>query len=381
MRRVLGLFVVATVVYIAATAFRFYVRKYYIFTVDYVRWTLTPTSAPPAGMPTHVFFLFTDHFEPDSDVDRVRRWGDRYRALASRHHDSDGRPLQHAWFYPGDQDAPEILSVLHELVGSGLGEVELHFHHTHDTEATLRTKLQFAIARFQEHGFLKTIDGRTCFAFIHGNWALDNSENGYHCGVSTELRLLRELGCFADFTFPSITTDAQPPWVNSIAAAKDDGRPKSYSRPLPVPTLFDKSADLMIFEGPLVLSPSWSVKHLFLDIEDGDIHAARPATPARVDDWIRANVHLAGRPDWVFVKVWGHSASTPDDADAALGSDFDRTLSYLETRYNDGRRYRLHYINPREAFNLAVAASRGATGDPRQYLQTPIPPYVANARR
>ena len=79
--------------------------------------------------------------------------------------------------------------------------------------------------------------------------------------------------------------------------------------------------------------------------------------------------------------MWGHSASTPGEADAALGSDFDRALSYLETRYNDGRRYRLHYINPREAFNLAVAASRGATGDPRQYLQTPIPPYVANARR
>ena len=113
-------------------------------------------------------------------------------------------------------------------------------------------------------------------------------------------------------------------------------------------------------------------------LEDGDIHPAIPATPARVDEWIRAGVQVPGRPDWIFVKVWGHSASTPGDADAALGPDFGRALSYLETAYNDGRSHRLHYITAREAYNLAVAAARGRQGPAHDYYDTPIPPCLAD---
>src|SRR5438874_1898332 len=237
------------IVYVAATVVRFYSRKYYIFAADYLRWTMTARAAAPAGKPTEVFFFFTDHYEPDSNAARVRTWGERYRALASRHHDAEGRSVQHSWFYPGEQGSPEVFSALHDLVAAGLGEVELHFHHDHDTEATLRAKLQRAIADFQTVGFLKTIDGRTNFAFIHGNWGLDNSNGPRFCGVATELKLLREIGCFADFTFPSIYWNAQPPFVNTIYAAHDDDQPKSYKRRLPLSSLFNGGSDLMIFEG------------------------------------------------------------------------------------------------------------------------------------
>jgi hypothetical protein len=164
-----------------------------------------------------------------------------------------------------------------------------------------------------------------------------------------------------------------------LYAAQDDEGPKSYARRLPLRSLFNGSADLMMFEGPLLFVPSWKVTHLFLDLEDGDIHPSTPLTPSRVDAWIRADVHVPERPDWIFVKVWGHSASTPADSDAALGPNFDRALSYLESHYNDGRRYRLHYVTAREAYNLAVAASRGLKGNAHQYFDTPIPPYVADA--
>jgi len=306
-RWVVAAIAAVAIAYVAATAARFYFRKYYIFAADYARWTTTARPARPAGTPIEVFFFFTDHYEPDSSADLVRKWADRYRALANRHHDADGRPVQHTWFYPGEQHSPEIYSVLRELTSAGLGEVELHFHHDHDTEATLRAKFQRAIADFQEYGFLKTVDGRTRFAFIHGNWGLDNSNGPRFCGVPTELKLLREVGCFADFTFPSIYWNAQPPFVNTIYAAKDDDRPKSYARRLPLAALFNDTADLMIFEGPLVFSPSWNLKHLFLDLEDGDIHPTVPVTPRRVDDWVRAAVHVPERPDWIFIKVWGHS--------------------------------------------------------------------------
>ena len=55
-------------------------------------------------------------------------------------------------------------------------------------------------------------------------------------------------------------------------------------------------------------------------------------------------------------------------------------LSYLERAYNDGNRNVLHYINAREAYNLARAAAEGAKGAPQAYLNAYIKPYQANAR-
>jgi len=362
------------IAYIAAFGVRLYARGYTLFFRDYLRWLVTPRL--PAASPTHVFLLFVDHFEPDYDAARVARWSQRYRALAARHRDSVGRPPQHTFFYPAEQTEPEILSQLQALTQAGLGEVELHFHHDFDTADTLRPQLEHGIAEMQRYGFLLTDHGETRFGFIHGNWGLDNADGPWLCGVNEELKLLKDLGCYADFTFPSVYDYAQPPVVNRIYTARDDARPKSYADVWPLTDL-DRSDSLMIFEGPLVFAPSFSVKHLFFDLEDGNIHASVPASARRADSWIRANVHVAERPDWVFIKLFAHGVSTAGDEDAVLGEAFDRTLSYLERHYNDGRRYRLRYITAREGYNLARAAAFGATGDPDTYLETPIGPYVA----
>lgn len=368
------------ILYVAATAARVYARKYYLFLPSYIAWSATAPVAA-ASTPTHVFLLFVDHFEPDYDLARTRRWAERYVALASRHRDSTGRPLQHTWFYPGEQGDAAIMGVLHGLTTGGFGEVELHFHHDYDTVDTLRPQLQAAIKDFQRYGFLRTIDGRTLFAFIHGNFGLDNANGAAMCGVDREIQLLRELGCFGDFTFPSVYMDSQPPIVNRIYAVKDDDAPKSYRTPLPLADLDRGRADLMIFQGPLVFAPTLNMRRLFLDLDDGDIHDAMPATPARVDRWLRANVHVPERPDWVFVKLFAHGISSDGDEDAIMGPDLDVALSYLEHRYNDGRQYVLHYVTAREAYNLARSAARGARGEPSQYLDAVVPPYVADGRR
>jgi hypothetical protein len=134
----------------------------------------------------------------------------------------------------------------------------------------------------------------------------------------------------------------------------------------------------MIFQGPLLFAPSPKVSHLFFDLDDGDLHPAVPASADRVDHWVRANVHVAERPDWIFIKTFAHGISTAADEDATVGSAFDAALTHLEQKYNDGRRYVLHYITARQAYNLARAAADGARGDPHQYFDSPIPPYVAN---
>jgi hypothetical protein len=201
------------------------------------------------------------------------------------------------------------------------------------------------------------------------------------CGVDTELSLLREVGAYVDFTLPSIYTTAQPDIVNALSAAKEDGKPKSYANRLPLQALSTPGgADLMIFQGPLVFAPSTSVRRLFLDVDNGDIHETIPASPARVKNWVRANIHVPGRPEWVFVKLFGHGASSPGDVEAVTGPGFDETLTYFEQQYNDGRRYALHYVTAREAYNLAMAAADGRSGDPRPYYDYRVKRYVADPR-
>ena len=364
--------------YVLLFAARVYARKYYVFLPAYLHAAVLDLTAATPPRPTHVFVLFTDHFEPDYDVGKVQDWSRRYAALAARHRDSVGRPPQHTFFYPGEQSSPPIYEMLRGMTRAGLGEVELHFHHHYDTSQTLRQKLEDAVAEFQQYGFLRTTEGRTQFAFIHGNSGLDNSNGDEMCGVTDEIRMLHGLGCFADFTFPSLFEDSQPRSVNSIYATKDDDGPKSYERVMPLTSLRDGSAEMMIFQGPLIFSPSANFRHLFLDLDDGDVHGAEHASPARVDRWIRANVHVPQRPDWVFVKLFAHGISTPEDAEACLGDDFNDALSYLEQTYNDGTRYVLHYITAREAYNLARAAAEGAAGSPQQYLDTYVGQYQAN---
>jgi hypothetical protein len=137
----------------------------------------------------------------------------------------------------------------------------------------------------------------------------------------------------------------------------------------------------MIFQGPLVLAPSLNWKHLFLDVDDGNIHETVPASPRRVDRWVNASIHVLQRPDWIFVKVFAHGISSDGDIDVTLGPSFDQALSYLERQYADGRRYVLHYVTAREAYNLVRAAMSGATGEPNRYLDATIGRYAANGPR
>jgi hypothetical protein len=367
----------ALTLYAITFTVRVYVRKYFVFLPDYARWTMFGTAPLLKTRPTHVFLLMADHFEPNSDPRRVADWTSRYRALAARHRDSNGRPPQHTWFYPGEQRSKKIMRILQRMTASGLGEVELHYHHQNDTADSLRRQIQTAIGEFGKFGFLETVDGKTAFGFIHGNAGLDNSKGSSACGVDTEIALLQQLGAFADFTFPSIFESSQPHRVNTIYAARDDSGPKSYDRILPLTSLRDGEGQLMIFQGPLIFGPSLSIRRLFLDLDDGDIHATDHASPARADRWIRANVHVPRRDDWVFVKLFAHGASTPGDIDSVVGADYDDMLGYLERTYNDGTRYVLHYITAREAYNLARAAAEGADGAPEQYLNAYIRPYRA----
>jgi hypothetical protein len=357
-------------------------RHVFVWLPGYLRSRLNRET--PSSGPVHVMFCFVDHFEPgwkrpDVDVEsaRVDRWCLGYPKLASRFKDADGRAPQHTFFFPEEEYREEHLDKLARLCAAGFGEIEVHLHHDNDTSDGLRVKLRrFVRVLHERHGALSVdpITRRVAWAFIHGNWSLDNSRpDGRWCGVNDELRVLAECGCFADFTLPSAPSDTQTATVNSIYYATDDPlRPKSHDRGVRVRVGTAPSGDLLIVQG--VLGWDWSSRKFGLlpRIENSDIRAGQQPTRARVDRWVELAPTVHGRPEWKFVKVHTHGAPETQH-DALLGSASAAMYEYLGSRYNDGRDFVLHYVSARELFNIVKAAEAGLTGDPGKYRDYLLP--------
>ena len=200
-------------------------------------------------------------------------------------------------------------------------------------------------------------DGRVRFGFVHGNCALDNSTTPDHCGVTRELDALRKAGCYADFTFPSLGSPAQPSKVNSIYYAADDDAPKSYDTGSDARVGERVLNQLLMFQGPTTLTPTRRL------LECGAIENDARPSPDREDNWVAARVCVKGRPDWIFVKVYTHGAQSRT---TCLGPETDAMFGRLERRYGRGG-HRLHYVTAREAYNIVRAAEDGLTGDPDNF--------------
>ena len=350
--------------------------------------------------PPHVFFCFVDHYEPlwakpslETARARTRYWLTNYPKFADKFRDVDDRPPQHTFFFPAEEYRPEFLDDLAKLARQGYGEVEIHLHHRNDTAANLKTTLEDFKIKLHSHGFLSqdrdpqsAISGQSVgrsshpssfiphpclrYAFIHGNWCLDNSRrDGDWCGVNNELQILKETGCYADFTLPSAPSDTHTRKVNAIYYATDDPlRPKSHDSGVDVRVGGQATGDLMIMQGPLALNwrnRKWGV---LPRIEHADVAGHTPVTPARVDLWVSQRISVVGKPDWLFVKVHTHGCQEIN-FDAALGVAAARMHEYLARQP-----FQLHYVTTREVYNLIKAAEAGLTGDPNQYRDFILPP-------
>ncbi|HEY4103185.1 MAG TPA: hypothetical protein VGM44_04810, partial [Polyangiaceae bacterium] len=292
----------------------------------YARSALERLTAPRPDGPRHLLVALCDHYEPlwgrASDAkgyERVQRWLLRYPELTRNLRDADGRPPRHSFFFPGEQYRPEYLAALADLARRGFGEVELHLHHDNDDAEKLKSDLARYLAAYAEHGHLaRDADGRARYAFIHGNWCLANSRrDGRYCGVDSELDVLFDTGCYADFTFPSAPDETQPEIVNQIYWPEGDpARARAHERGTRARVGHKMTDRILMIQGPLALARRENGFGVRLD--SAALSAKDPASASRVDTWVSQGIHIEGRPDWIFVKLHTHGA--PDaQAESLLG--------------------------------------------------------------
>ena len=327
-----------------------------------------------------VIFLFADHFEPawngaskEEEKRRTDLWCEGYPQAIDGVFDSDGLPPQHTWFYPYDELNLECLHKLSGLCFAGLGEIELQLHHFDDTSKGLRAKLADALEKYRQVGALVSLGStlKSNFGFVHGNWALDNSLPGL-CGVNDELSILKESGCYADFTFPA-PNRAQPEEVNSIFYAIDNPvKPKSYNTGKVLKKNGKNEGDLLIFQGPLIVDLKSGL--IRPRIEDGEIASHKPFTESRVEKWFKAGIHVSGHPDWIFIKVFTHGAM-PDNAELLLGKNGQTIYQQIVERL-ERLGLRVHFATARQGYNIAMAAAAGREGNPNDYRDYLIKPYL-----
>ncbi len=362
-------------------------------------WQRLTRGRPPSRV--HLIVALADHFEPSiipedgaarapsaEQERRLERWCCEYPKIFADYRDAEGHPFVHTYFYPAEQYDRSHLSRLAELCRAGWGEVEVHLHHgvgTPDTaENTRRQLVEFRDRLADEHRCLSYGGGSSepRYVFVHGNFALANSNRGRGCGVDSEMQILSETGCYADMTLPTAPFHwAQTGKTNSLYEC---GLPLTGRAP------HRKGRDLargraaqvfpIMIQGPLTLDfhppgRRWG-------IDNSALAGRNPASLRRLENWKRAAISVAGRPDWMFIKLHCHGMDPRDD-DAMLGAPMRQFLRTLV----DGAGARgetLHFVSAREMVNIILAACDGGEGNPGDYRDHRFKrerPGVADPRR
>jgi hypothetical protein len=335
---------------------------------------------------THLILALADHFEPailpqdgggrapySEQERRLERWCREYPSRFGDYRDAEGRPFVHTYFYPAEQYDQPLVARLADHCRAGWGEIEIHLHHgaggPDSAENTRRRLIEFRDRLAGEHGCLSYWgeSGQPRYGFVHGNFALANSNGGRGCGVDSEMQVLAETGCYADFTLPSgAFHQAQTRKVNSIyecalplveRAPHRKGRDLARGRTpevLPV-----------IVQGPLMLDFHANRGSRRLGIDNAALTGANPASLHRLSLWKRAAISIKGRPDWLFIKLHCHGMDFRHE-EATLGSAMQEFIRDLAGDA-EARNEILHFVSAREMVNIILAACDSKEGNPGEY--------------
>ncbi|HXY13188.1 MAG TPA: hypothetical protein VEI26_01665 [Terriglobales bacterium] len=230
--------------------------------------------------------------------------------------------------------------------------MEVHLHHDGEGRQNFVDRISsFCSILNREHGLLRRREGNIAFGFIHGNWALDNSRpDGRWCGLNDEIRVLRDLGCYADFTMPSGDSPTQARLVNTIYYCNGDPyRPKSYDKGIPVIAGGSVEGDLLIISGPLGMR--WRDRWL-PRLETGELRPGNLATPYRVRRWVELAPRIGGD---TFIKLYTHGAQERNSS-ALLHGVLETAFNLLVEEANR-RNCSIHFVTAWQMY-LAIEAIR-----------------------
>ena len=335
--------------------------------------------------PKRLWVAITDHYEPLGRVSmeialkRVARWQEAWpRIAAAAPRDAAGKSPCYSFFYPQEEYRPELVAPLAEMTRQGIGDVEVHIHHHQETsEGFIRKISDFCHRLRDDHGLLHNHHGRTVFGFIHGNWALDNARpDGLDCGLTGEIALLRDLGCYADFTMPSLPSPTQAHVINQIYWATQTSGPKSFDTGIEATVGGGSQGDLLMITGPVGVG---FANRLFPRVEMGEIAANDLPTKQRAELWLDRGPRVG---DDAFIKLYTHGARE-DNADALLGTasragGLEQMFRWLH-EITQQRGIELHWASAYEMFR-AVEAQTGPLM-PSQSTGARVSPQTVGAGR
>jgi hypothetical protein len=313
--------------------------------------------------PKRAWVAITDHYEPmgrggsaETALGRVAQWRDKWPRIAdAAPRDASNQSPQYTFFYPQEEYRRDLLDGIAEMVRLGVGDVEVHLHHDNEQrDSFIRKVTEYCGRLTDDHGLLRQQDGRTVFGFIHGNWALDNSRpDGKWCGLNGEIALLRDLGCYADFTMPSAPSPTQGRVLNQIywCTSNSGNLPKSFDRGIEATAGGGRQGDLLMITGPFGLRFGG---RLLPRLETGELAGYDLPTPSRVSRWFDLAPAIGGD---IFLKLYTHGAQERNLVpllNGALGN-----LFHWLAEEADRRGIEIHWATAWQMYQAADALIHG----------------------
>jgi len=313
--------------------------------------------------PKRAWVVIADHYEPwgmgatiELALSRVGLWRDKWPTIADNApRDAKGQRPQYSFFYPQEEYRKDIVDGIAEMVRLGVGDVEVHLHHDNEQrESFIQKVTEYCRRLTNDHGLLRQQDGRTTFGFIHGNWTLDNSHpDGKRCGLNGEIALLRDLGCYADFTMPSLPSPTQGRIVNQVywCTNNADNRPRSFDHGIEATPGGGKRGDLLMITGPVGLR---FVGRLVPRLETGEIAGYDMPTPSRVRQWFDLAPTIG---DDLFLKLYTHGAQERN-LEPLLNEGLGNLFRWLAEEA-DRRGIEIHWATAWQMYQAANAIMHG----------------------
>ena len=322
-----------------------------------LRKAISQRTVPPIR---RIWVSVADHYEPrcqgvdlSTAQSRVAMWRAAWPEIAKRcSPDTAGNSPCYTFFFPEEEYHPTLVEPLAEMARDGIADVEVHIHHDGEGRQNFIDRMNgFCKSLRNEHGLLRERNGKLAFGFIHGNWALDNSRpDGRWCGLNDEIRILRDLGCYADFTMPSGDSATQSRFINTIYWCTDDPeRSKSYDNGTPIKVGGGIEGDLLMIPGPLGLR--WRDR-LLPRLETGELSGGDAATPYRVKRWVELSPRIGSDS---FTKLYAHGAQERNSS-VLLHGGLESAFKLLVAEAKR-RKCEVYFVSPWQMY-LAIHAIR-----------------------